>query len=371
MPRSRTFTSEYKDNLKVNNLSSNNCKVNNLEVYDTTEKEHRNVIDIALDEVDQNFGIPGIIRGKNNKYIRQIVTPNDLGPSYHHIYKHVINDALLYNISLHNSMGKELTFQSLNIINIRYSSLNESFNSSYNYLDYKDQYYNSSQHIQYIDIIGDFQSLEYGILHWTKYNEFIPQIGAPIALNNYIQFIYNQNNDQFTTDNQYYFIKNCNNAIRFHVNKFSNKLGNYLDAICTSDFVTIKIEENNVIINPSVNGIHNVDVYYKNTVKNIENSFIDTIRFEVVDDIFITQSPRSDFWLNNSENSINRFMVYNDYNSDVYIHEFDAPDYGYKCVKTITPRNFELFYSIPNTYGYSNFGYSYTSNQIQISSLAK
>ena len=192
MPRSRTFTSEYKDNLKVNNLSSNICKVNNLEVYDTTEKEHRNVIDIALDEVDQNFGIPGVIRGKNNKYIKQIVTPNDIDSNNSHIYKHVINDALLYNISLYNSMGIELTFQSLNIINIM-DGVYESFNSLYNNRDYNCQYYNSSQHIQYIDIIGDFGSLEYGILHWTKYNEFIPQIGTHYANNTFVKKIYDNN----------------------------------------------------------------------------------------------------------------------------------------------------------------------------------
>ena len=41
MPRSRIFTSEYKDNLKVNNLSSNTCKVNRLEVYRPFEKNNK------------------------------------------------------------------------------------------------------------------------------------------------------------------------------------------------------------------------------------------------------------------------------------------------------------------------------------------
>ena len=60
-------------------------------------------------------------------------------------------------------------------------------------------------------------------------------------------------------------------------------------------------------------------------------------------------------------------MVYNnDYNSDVYIHEFDAPKYSDEFVKTIAPQKFQIFDSIPDTYGYSDFGYSYTNSNMNI-----
>ena len=116
MPRSRIFTSEYKDNLKVNNLSSNTCKVNRLEVYDNTTSEHKDVLDIALENVDSNFGIPGVIRGESdNKIIRQIVTPNDRDSNEDHIYKHVVNDALLYEIDLRDTSNSTIQFNSMYI----------------------------------------------------------------------------------------------------------------------------------------------------------------------------------------------------------------------------------------------------------------
>lgn len=333
--------------LSTKRISTNKLKISNELSILNADGKYKNIIEIAQEEVDSNYGIPGVIRGKTNKIRKQIVTPNDLDSNHNNIYKFILNNASLEEINLYNANNEQLEFHSLNIITID-SGYIQPYPNSYNSLE-SGKYYHDNSSIQYLQITGDFHSLEYGILTWVNDYSDKKTTVTGYTNNNYTQYIIND---------IWIFPSNKSIDLKPYIKK------NYQNNEIELNFINHNNNANVVLFNNTDIRIKTNDQYTNESnpleiTVSIKGERMDTIKFLVYDNIVdITENEENWFHSNLSQSDPNSIFIHA--YTTLYFYEFNA-DYNNTIEHTHEIQKFKSTLNISDyviNFQYANIGYS-------------
>ena len=329
MPQIHYGSVAYKTLNVTKKLTTSNIQVDQtLSIYDSKRKSYSNLKTYIFDELDMNYGIPGVIRGPDVYTRLQIVTPNDLSNNCQHIYKHVLNGAHLTKIELFNSSKNIIPFGTMDAIYLNTNGIQNSityFHNSYNKLKLHERFAHTGDDIVYLDINGDFSDLEHGILTWkTKFFDMEPNILGISAENIYIEK---------TIEDNIYNIPNISNVFNLDINSVLYNHGYTLYCKCLDDDENILKFSNidsNITITPN-------SIYYKDvppldiiiSVKNHEGEIVSNscnIKLKTIDAIIVLSehfNSNSDIYGKVVETFSDGFYsFYNSSSNSVTIFEF-------------------------------------------------